>query len=536
MKVRDRKWRINSRDIWHSTCGHCTFLSMAVAAGSPWAIQAIDGFEEKGDKLQWLQGRQFEALRFRELKASLPEGDFVELPNFVSKEDSLAALAAQIPVIAQAYIEADYGHALLTGYADLLVRDDYELVYESGKLIARKFEGAVTAGKYVPFDIKMSSKGKDQYWNQVAGYFEALQGLGLAADREVGLVLRDEIQTKATNQALSDLQEVRAYLFELLEKTSVDKAATWEDLDLHCSEPKICEEIYCEYPRLCKADRVRLDMFAQLYGNVGAAVKKIQDSGIQTVAELANLDAGQGIEGIKPDRLQTLVEWATVITNEKAGKEPKILVKKKPKDASKPLPLPSQGDLFFDLEWFTELLSEKPLNYVFGVADASGGFKPFDAHDFEQEKSAFEDFITYCLAVIDQHPEMHIYHWHDPESRGLKTLVERHGILAAETEKVLSHMVDLKPITAECLVVGAGGYGLKALERYYAKSNENSLVSRDTDTADGADSLVNYFKYQEATRSGLHDDAQKLLADILAYNRDDCLSTREVFLWLHTFN
>jgi predicted RecB family nuclease len=536
MKTHDGKWKINSRDIWHSTCDHCTYLSMAVAAGSPWATKAINGFEEKGDKLQWLQGRQFEDLRFSELKSSLPEGDFVELPNFVSKEDSLAALAAQIPVIAQAYIEVDYGHALLTGYADLLVREDYELVYDSGKLVARKFEGGVNAGKYVPFDIKMSSKGKDQYWNQVAGYFEALQGLGFAADREVGLVLRDEIQTKANNQALSDLQEVRAHLFELLEKTSVDKAATWEDLDLHCSEPKICDEIYCEYPRLCEADRVRLDMFTQLYGNVGAAVKKIHDSGIQTVAELANLDAGQSIEGVKPDRLQTLVEWATVITNEKAGKEPKILVKKKPKDASKPLPLPSQGDLFFDLEWFTEILSDEALNYVFGVVDAQGDFTPFESHDFEAEKAAFADFISFCLTAIQKHPDMHIYHWHTPESLGLKTLVERHGILKQEVATVLSHMVDLKPITAECLVVGAGGYGLKALERYYAKENQNSLVNRSTDTADGADSLVNYFKFQEATRAGLNEQAEKLLADILAYNRDDCLSTREVYQWLQGFN
>lgn len=536
MKVRDRKWKINSRDIWHSTCDHCTFLSMAVAAGSPWATQAVDGFEEKGDKLPWLQGRQFETLRFSELKSSLPEGDFVELPNFVSKQDSLAALAAQIPVIAQAYIEVDYGHALLTGYADLLVRDDYEIVYESGKLMARKFEGAVSEGKYVPFDIKMSTKGKDQYWNQVAGYYEALQGLGLAADRDVGLVLRDEIQTKEANQALADLQEVRAYFFELLEKTSVEQAATWTDLALHCSEPKVCDEIYCEYPRLCDEDRVRLDMFTQLYGNVGAAVKKIQDSGIQTVAELAKLDAGQSIDGIKPDRLQTLVGWATVITNEKSGKEPKILVKKKPKDASKPLPLPSQGDLFFDLEWFTELLSDKALNYVFGVVDSQGEFTPFQAHDFDQEKSAFANFITYCLEVIDQHPGMHIYHWHDPESRGLKTMVERHGILAGETEKVLSHMVDLKPISAECLVVGAGGYGLKALERYYSKANEDSLVTRTTDTADGADSLVNYFKFQEATRAGLKEQADKLLTDILEYNRDDCLSTREAYQWLQTFN
>lgn len=509
---------------------------MAVAAGSPWALQAIDGFEEKGDKLPWLQGRQFEALRLSEIQASLPEGHFVELPNFVSKEDSLAALNAQIPVIAQAYIEVDYGHSLLTGYADLLVRDDHELAYESGKLIARKVAGVVSQGKYVPFDVKMSSKAKDQYWNQVAGYFEALQHLGLAADKNVGLVLRDEIQTKETQQALADLNEVRANLFEIIQKTSIEDAATWTDLTLHCAEPKVCDEIYCEYPRLCKTDRVRLDMFSQLYGNVAAAAKKIQEAGIQTVAELAQTGADLSIAGLKPDRLQTLVDWATVITNEKAGKEPKILVKKKPQEATKPLPQPSAGDLFFDLEWYTEILSDKALNYVFGVADANGVFKPFAAHNFDQEKAAFAAFITYCLETIDSHPDMHIYHWHDPESRGLKTMVERHGILATETDKVLSHMVDLKPITAECLIVGAGGYGLKALERYYSMANENSLVSRDTDTADGADSLVNYFKYQEAIRSGLQGEAETLLADILAYNRDDCLSTREAFLWLHNFN
>ena len=57
------------------------------------------------------------------------------------------------------------------------------------------------------------------------------------------------------------------------------------------------------------------------------------------------------------------------------------------------LPQPAPGDLFFDIEG-DPYIGDKGLEYLFGVGwladDGSEAFRPFWAHDREQERRSFE--------------------------------------------------------------------------------------------------------------------------------------------------
>jgi uncharacterized protein len=267
-------------------------------------------------------------------------------------------------------------------------------------------------------------------------------------------------------------------------------------------------------------------MFTQLYYNGSGAAPKLQAAGINTVSQLANLDPEQEIEGVS--KIASLVTEAKLIINEKNNAEPRVL--KKP-TATQTIPNPSPGDIFFDLEWFKPLGLEKEINYIFGWVDADGKFGYFEAHDLNQEKLAFENFVAFALKNIEEYPESHIYHWHNPESNGLVKLANYYGILQGEVDQILKHMIDLRPIAIDRLWVGVGGYSLKQLEHYYQDDR-----GRDTDTKDGADSQVQYFKYQAAVEASKKEEAAQILKDIYEYNEADCESTRGAYHWLRTFD
>jgi uncharacterized protein len=457
------------------------------------------------------------------------------MPKRVDKFTVKKALDAKIPVIAQAYLDVDYGDAMLTGYADLLIREDHEIVFANGKLQVSRLPGVEESGNYVPYDIKFSSKEpKYFYWYQVASYHEALQQLGIASTRDFGIINRDKIFNQPVGLGLEELRKARQPLFYQLKSHTPADAENWKDLVLNCPTPATCIEIYCEYPDLCKAERVRLDTLYQLYDNGGRGImSKLMVNGINTVTDLSRLPETFSLPEISNEKFRNLIIESKVVLEEKNTGQPAFL--QKPTSTSK-LPQPSLGDLFFDLEWFTPIDTKEWLYYVFGTVNYKGEFKYFEAHNFEQERHAFASFVDYCLTMIHHHPDMHIYHWTSPEVNGLTKMADRHNLFQDDVKIIQRHMVDLKPIAVDRVWVGAGGYGLKKLERYYSKQNVDSKVNRNTDTEDGADSMVQYFKYQEALKSNETAEAAKILKDIFDYNKADCVSTLEACNWLRNFD
>ena len=68
------------------------------------------------------------------------------------------------------------------------------------------------------------------------------------------------------------------------------------------------------------------------------------------------------------------------------------------------------------------------LEYLCGVVEADGTFRPFWAHDRAQEKQALVDFLAYLEQRRAVHPDMHVYHYAPYEKTALLRLAGRHGV------------------------------------------------------------------------------------------------------------
>ena len=82
--------------------------------------------------------------------------------------------------------------------------------------------------------------------------------------------------------------------------------------------------------------------------------------------------------------------------------------------------------------------------------------------------------------------------------------------------------VDLYDVIKKHVLVGEPRYSLKNVEKLYRRRGGDGVT-------DAASSVVGYEVWLEGGRS---DDA--LLAELLAYNKDDCDSTAELVAWLRS--
>jgi hypothetical protein len=74
------------------------------------------------------------------------------------------------------------------------------------------------------------------------------------------------------------------------------------------------------------------------------------------------------------------------------------------------LPQPSPGDVFFDLEG-DPYVGHEGIEYLWGWWSADKGYECAWAHDLDAEKAAFQRFVDRVVALRDEHPGMHVFHY-----------------------------------------------------------------------------------------------------------------------------
>ncbi|MEI6591433.1 MAG: hypothetical protein WCO24_05450, partial [Actinomycetes bacterium] len=380
--------------------------------------------EDVGGKLPVLLGQDFENLLVGQLKAQLGD-QLIEVDGGFDPAPTAAALAANPIVITQAFLEKDFGSIYLTGFADLLVREDHDLTTDAkGNLIA--VPSGIQGNKYTVWDIKHSGEAKPHYKLQVGAYLEIMRDMGIASERNSGLVLRNrECAGFDPLELLADYFKARYELFFTLDANPPSSITSAEYLTWHCDTKRICETIYCEYPKLCSADRVELDMLTQISGIRQTQITKLENDGWSTIAELAEMPEDYVLLGFDRATLDEYRLAADVIHWQKQTGKPEVVLKKSPDAIRAMMPPPNPGDLFFDLEWYTPVGEAVELQYLFGVVDRSLEFTPFVAHDFEGERRSFEQFVNWATEHLKVNPGAHIYHFNNPEVNYLRKLATR---------------------------------------------------------------------------------------------------------------
>lgn len=141
------------------------------------------------------------------------------------------------------------------------------------------------------------------------------------------------------------------------------------------------------------------------------------------------------------------------------------------------------------------------------------------------EKQAFEAFIDFVIERWQASPGLHIYHFGGYESGALKRLMGRYATREDELDRILRGrlLVDLLSVSRHAIRAGVESYSIKRLEPLYGFVRETNLP----------DASLALTRLQTGLELGDIADISTDELDVVAnYNRDDCLSTRALQLWL----
>lgn len=477
---------------------------LGFAAGSPAPV--ADPMLQRASRLGAAHERRvlgdFESRYGRVETLARPEYTAVGL--FDAHRATITAALAGVPVIHQ----GTFFDGRFLGFCDFLVRED-----ENGPA-------------YTVYDAKLSRHVEVAALLQLAAYADALGAAGIPPAPEVHLLLGDGTDSV---HSLADLLPVyrarRAALQRILDRHRAgDAPAVWgDDRYMACGRCETCAPEVGSRRDLLLVAGIRM-----------STREKLVSAGLTTIDALAAADAP--VPGMSPAALGALRAQAAIqIRQETSGTtehevfDPAALAA---------LPPPDPGDIYFDFEgdplWAESGSANWGLEYLFGVLEesAAGGtplFRAFWAHDRTEERRALSAFLAYVRERRAAHPDMHIYHYAAYEKSALLRLAGRHGVGEEDVDELLRDdvLVDLYPIVRASLRIGERSYSIKKLEPLYMGDR---LRGNDVTTA--ADSVVAYGRYCDLRDQGRSGEAAEVLREIGAYNKDDCVSTRELRNWL----
>ena len=412
------------------------------------------------------------------------------------------AMMSGADVIAQAYLElGNFG-----GLADFLIR-------VPGKSNLGDFH-------YEIWDTKLSKKMKPYFAVQLCIYAEMLEQEQGTQPENVSIVLgsKDIVPLRVQDYSAYYASLKSAFL-QFQDEWPADQVADPAESASFGRWSKYAEEIL--------AKRRHPSLVANM---TRTQIKRLETAGITTIDELAGttLDV---IPKLNRDIFKRLNAQAAIQIASEGQDKPafKILTH----DANRPLglallPPASPNDVFFDIEGFP--LIDGGLEYLWGSTyfepDGTRAFRDFWAHDHEQEKQAFTDFIDWVYGRWRNDPSMRIYHYASYEVSALRRLMGRYGTREHEVDTLLRNevFVDLYNVVRHGLLVGEPSYSIKNVEHLYREK-------RDTKVASGGESVVVYEEWR-ASPDGPSWQTSEVLKAIRDYNIDDCNSTQELTAWL----
>lgn len=270
------------------------------------------------------------------------------------------------------------------------------------------------------------------------------------------------------------------------------------------------------------------DALHQIADIKNSQIHKFNDVGIFTISELLENNA------IKPlkmerrvfDRIKRQAKLQkTSQTNKKICYE--VIENDDFNTGFYVLPEKSKNDIYFDLE-SNPLNHEFVLHYLWGVSheDDDDGFKCWWAHNKNEMRDAFSDFIDWSYERWLRDKTMHIYHYGHFETTTIKSLMGEFGIKETKIDNLLRNgvFVDLHRIIKQSLCIGVEGYGLKKLEPLFRDNRINDVQS-------GQDSTVQYEAWSIKQDGRDHKDSL-ILREIWDYNKEDCDSLIILATWL----
>ena len=522
-------WVISPTDLVDTLeCDHRTALKTALAAHLPGAPHP-----EPVDDLTAQHGHTHEHTELDRLRRTFGHITTIDAPT--PHDHSLAqaahhtaqAMHAGVPVIHQ----ASFHHRLTPtvafhGRADFLIRSDLD------PTTGHPRPPHTAHHTYEPWDTKLARRPGPAAVVQLAAYAQAVTHLHGHTPQHMHLLTGDKhTHTLPTNEFTPILTTLTTRLLDHLAQDPTLPTPTW-------GQPRpTCES--CGYHTWCTQGRTTARHLSLVAGLRTDQATKLTDAGITTIDALARTneqDRPHTLPRRSFDQLRAQAALQVQQDNTRTPTDPQgtVTAQVYSPQGLATLPAPSPGDLFFDMEGYPYHPSPdgRGLEYLFGATteepDGTETFHAFWAHDRTQEKQALEDFVDFALARIDADQGAHIYHYASYELDRLKHLSSVYGTREEEVDRLLREhrLIDLYTVVRKSLRVSQRSYSIKYLEPLYLDTTRSGQVTTATSSIDA------YAAYLAALDADDPDQAQRILDDIGAYNRDDCRSTARLRDWL----
>ena len=421
-------------------------------------------------------------------------------------ELTLSAMKNGVDVIAQARLENNQ----FLGFADFLIK-----VAGSSKLGDYHYE---------VWDTKLASKVKPTFAIQLCCYSEMLEAIQGVFPQNITVLL-------GTNEKVSLRTSDYFHYYLELKKSFLSTHIQFNSNNM----PDPAEsKSWGNWSAFAKQLLIEKDHLLQVANILRGQIKKLNQADIRTMKQLADTNM-ENIKGINPLVFQRLKAQASIQIASAGKSTPKFKIIK-PDDGERSglalLPPQSQLDVFFDIEG--DPFDEGGLEYLWGNTylndQGERSFKDFWAHNRDQEKKAFEQFIHWVYERWQRDPSMHIYHYASYEITACRKLMGRYGVCEFEVDQLLRNevFVDLYKLVKGCLILGEPKYSIKNVEHLYRGKRETAVAGGDA-------SIAVYEKWRELNAIGEQGDTwqtSNILKDIRDYNIDDCDSTLELADWL----
>jgi uncharacterized protein len=479
-------------------CQHLTRLELAAATGE------VDRPVREDPELDVLvrRGEEHERRHLERLRA---EGRIiVEIDRTAPGLDGLRAAAAATTAAmrdgADVIYQATFFDGRWRGHADFLGR-----VERPSRLGRWSYE--VT-------DAKLARRVKAAAILQLCSYSEQLARVQGVVPEHIHVLGGDQISRP---YRLSDYaayyRAVKASFEEVVDGPSLP---TYPEPVQHCG--------ICRWSEHCERRRRQDDHLSLVAGMRRGQARHLVPAGLPTLTALASSRSDATAAGVGPRALERLRRQARLqLEQQRTGEVRYELIEPvEPGLGLAALPHPSPGDLFFDMEG-DPFAGEDGLEYLFGVVEVVGGdptYHAFWAHDRAGERAAFERFVDLVMARLEEHADLHVYHYGSYEPAAVRRLMGVHATREGAVDRLLRGgvFVDLHQVVRQGVVVSQESYSIKKLEPLYMAAREGAI-------RDAGSSIVAYERW-------LENGERAELDEIADYNRADCESTRLLQDWL----
>lgn len=505
----------------YSACQHATLLERAVARGS------LERPHRNDPAIRLLEERGIQhENRYRELLEARHGKQVFRVPGAIPKttqqwEEATTrtreAMQAGHPIIYQAPLARAGWH----GMADFLVRVPHSIGDP---------HSALGDYHYEVVDTKLAQEARGSAILQLCVYSEVVARLqdktpeylvvaSPAGATALGESMEPREHRLRTSDFLAYFRLIRRRFEEFAESRLLE--ATYPEPVEHCD--------VCAWWAQCDRRR-RDDDHLSLVAGMGRAHRKLlEDAGIVTLEALGRLrlPMAERPKKLPRDSLERLNHQARLQLDARVDPPKYELLPVESGRGLCRLPLPSPGDVFFDIE-ADRYAVDGTFHYLLGWVEAGSAGEPayqgLWSLNRREEQANFERFVDSVLERRKRYPDMHVYHFAPFEKTGLGEMAGRYASREDAVDDLFRNevLVDLMPVVKQGLRAGIESYSIKELERFYRYQRRTDLRA--------AARARRLFELNRET--GRVADIPDVVPTVEAYNREDCESTLHLQRWL----